>query len=103
MTIGISIVVLRGNNLEIKEGLGFFFKYIIIKPPVKSSPNDKILSLFKRGAIYILNSTHKSLNHYFVIIWEALQFEAAVPQLRTFHIDLHPPTHVQLKIPTIDV
>jgi hypothetical protein len=31
--------------------------------------------------------------------WEALQFEAAVPKLHTFHMDLHPPTHVQLKIP----
>jgi hypothetical protein len=27
------------------------------------------------------------------------QFEAAVPQLHTFHVDLHPPTHVQLKSP----
>ena len=29
--------------------------------------------------------------------------EAAVPQLRTFHMDLHLPTHVQLEIPMLDV
>lgn len=28
---------------------------------------------------------------------ETLQFKAAVSQSRTFHIDLHPSTHVQLK------
>ena len=26
-----------------------------------------------------------------------------MPQLHTFHMDLHPPTHVQLKISTVDV
>ena len=53
----------------------------------------------KRGSI----PTHTNpwiLNHYFVILGEALQFEAVVPQPRTFHMDLHPPTHVELKIPT---
>jgi hypothetical protein len=34
---------------------------------------------------------------------EALQFEATGPQLCTFHMDLHPPTHVQLKLPMVDV
>ena len=38
-----------------------------------------------------------------MIFLKALQFEATVQQLRTFHMDLHPPTHVQLKIPTEDV
>ena len=37
------------------------------------------------------------LNYYFVIICEALEIEATMPQLCTFHMDLHPPTHVQLK------
>ena len=32
----------------------------------------------------------------FVIFREALEFEATVPQLCTFHMDLHPPTHTQL-------
>ena len=38
-----------------------------------------------------------------MIFWEALQFEATLPQLHTFHMDLHPPTHVQLKTPMVDV
>jgi hypothetical protein len=38
-----------------------------------------------------------------VIFGEASQFEVVVPQLHTFHMNLHPPTHVQLKIPMVDV
>jgi hypothetical protein len=38
-----------------------------------------------------------------MIFWEAVQFEAVVPQLRSFHMDLHPPTHVELKLPMGDV
>ena len=68
-----------------------------------SSPTDKMLPSFKREATYLLKSAHKSWNHYFVIFWEVLQFEAVVPHQRTFHMDLHPPTHVQLKIPMIGV
>ena len=34
-----------------------------------------------------------------IMLW----FEEAVPQLHTFHMDLHTPTHVQLKIPTVYV
>ena len=34
---------------------------------------------------------------------EALQFEATVSQLHTFQMDLHPPTHIQLNIPMVDV
>ena len=34
---------------------------------------------------------------------EVLQFKVVVPQLQSFCMDLHPPTHVQLKLPTIDV
>ena len=62
-----------------------------------------MLHSLQKGAIYLLKSTHKSWNRYFVIFLKALQFEVAVPQLHTFHIDLHPPTHFQLEIPTIDV
>ena len=51
-----SIVVLRGNNLEIKLGLVNF----LIESPLKSSPNDKMLLSFKRGAIYLLKATYKS-------------------------------------------
>ena len=40
--------------------------------------------------IHLLISIHKFWNHCFVIYGEALQFEAAVPQLHTFHMDLHP-------------
>ena len=29
--------------------------------------------------------------------------QKVVPQLRTFHMDLHPPTHDQLKIPMVDI
>jgi hypothetical protein len=62
-----------------------------------------MLTSFKRGAIYVLKSSHKFGNHYFVIFWEALQFEIAVPQLHTFHMDLQPPTHVQLITPMMDI
>ena len=34
-----------------------------------------------------------------MIFGEVLQYEVAVLQMRIFHMDLHPPTHVQLKIP----
>ena len=38
-----------------------------------------------------------------MIFGEAVQFEVARPQLSTFHMDLHPPTHVQLNILVVDV
>ena len=43
------------------------------------------------------------LKPLFFNFWEALQFEAVVPQLCTFHMDLHPQAHVQLKVPTVGV
>lgn len=67
----------------------------MIKTPLKSFPNDKTLSSFR---IHLLKSPHESWNHYFVLFWETLQFEIAVPRVCTFHMDLHPPTHVQLEI-----
>ena len=38
-----------------------------------------------------------------MILREALQFEAVMPQLPTFDMVIHPPTHVQLNIPTVDI
>ena len=46
-------MVLKGNNLGIKNGIAF-----LIGLALKSSPNDKMSSLFKREAIYLLKSTH---------------------------------------------
>jgi hypothetical protein len=48
--IGMLIVPLRGNNLDIKIRVSFS-----IEPPIKSSPNDKMSSSFKGGAIYLPN------------------------------------------------
>jgi hypothetical protein len=45
---------LRGDNLGSYMGVGF-----LIEPPLKSSPNDKMLPLFKRRAIYLLKLAHK--------------------------------------------
>ena len=82
---------LKGRQFRICIGVGLF-----IKPTLKSSPSNKMLPSLK--------STHnlETIN-YFVIFWEALQFEAVVPQLHIFHMDLHLATHVQLKIQAIDV
>ena len=54
-----SIVVLKGQKFKTSIGVG-----ILIKPPLKSSPNDKMLPSFKRWAIYLLKPTHKSWNYY---------------------------------------
>ena len=81
---------LPGQYFRNEIGVGF-----LIEPPLKSSPNNKMLLLSKRGAIYLLKSAQKSWSRYF---GEALEFEVVVPQLRTFHMDLHPPTHAQLNI-----
>ena len=42
---------LEGNKLYIKLGLIFF-----IKSPLKSSPSEELLPLYKRGAIHLLKS-----------------------------------------------
>ena len=57
----------------------------------------------KWGPIYLLKSTKKYWKYYFVIFWEALQYEAMVQHMHTFHMDLHPSTYAQLKIPMVDV
>jgi hypothetical protein len=76
-----SIVVLRGSNLENKLELIFFYQ-----TSTQSYVNDKMLPSTKRGAIYVFNSTHKSQNHCFFLnlFEEALQFDATVPT--TTHI-----------------
>ena len=50
-----SIVDLRGNNLENKFRIGF-----LIGTPLKSSPNDKIGPSFQMGEMYLLNLAHNS-------------------------------------------
>ena len=71
----------------------------MIKPSLKSSLNNKILPSLGKGAMYLLESSHKSRNQYFVIFEDALQLEATLAELRIFHMDLHPPTYVLLNIP----
>ena len=54
---------------------------------------------FKRGENTPTSISSQFLKAYFfVIFWESLQFEATMIQLHTFHMDLHPPTHVQNSI-----
>ena len=96
--IGMSIVVLRGNNLEIQLGVGCFNE-----PSLKSSPNESFIFIQKRGSIPNSNQLTNLETIILFIFGEALQFEAAMPQLRTYHMDLHPSTHVQLGISTINV
>ena len=78
-------------NKDVNSGLqGQQFRNLIgvcflIEPPFKSSPNDRMLPSFRRGAIYLLESIHGSWNRYFYFyFWEALGFEATLPQLCTF-------------------
>ena len=83
-------MVLRGNDFEIN--LGWFSNQI----------STQIISKWKKnylysvgGAMYMLKSTHYSWYYYFVNVWEAFwEFEAVVPPLCAFHMDLHSPTHV---------
>ena len=46
---------LEGQHFKNQIEVGF-----PIEPPLKSSPNDKMLSSFNRGAIYLLKSNHTS-------------------------------------------
>ena len=94
-----SIVVLRGNIIEIKSRLVFCSNLHSNHLQMK-----KMLPLFKRGVIYLLKSAHtSSIRFFYGFLGKLCKFEVAVPQLRTFHMDLHPPTHVQLRLPTVDV
>ena len=47
-----------------------------------------MVSSFRRRAMYLLNVVRT--------FQETLQFEAVMPQLRTCHVALDTPTHVQL-------
>ena len=89
-------MILKGNNLEIK--IKVFFCYQTSTQIIAKWQN--VTPTQKRDNIPIQKSTH---------IWEplffkeVLQFEATVPLLRAFHTNLHPPTHVQLEVPTINI
>ena len=90
-----SIAVLRGNNLEIKSGLFFYRTSTQIKW--------QNVTLIQKMSNLPIQINSQILKSSFSNFWEALQFEAAVPQLHIFHMDLQPPTHVQIKIPMVDV
>jgi hypothetical protein len=63
----------------------------LIEPSLKSSPDDEMLPSFKRGSNTPIQIRSRILKPSFAEYFgEALQFEATVPQLRTFHTDLHP-------------
>ena len=55
-----------------------------------------MLPSFKRGNIPT-QTISQILKPLFCDFLEALQFEEVAPRLCTFHMDLHPPTHVRLK------
>ena len=62
-----------------------------MEPPLKTSPNYKLSCLFKRGGNIPTQISSQILKPLFCkLFWEALQFEATLLQLRTFHMDLHP-------------
>jgi hypothetical protein len=89
------IVVLRGNNLDNRLGLVF-----------ESNLHSNHLQMTK---CYLHSKEGQQTfsiqltNIKTIIFWEALECEAALSQLHTFHIDLHPPTHVRLKFPMANV
>ena len=55
----------------------------------------------KEGNVPTQISSH--LETIFFDVWKPMQFEAAMPQLRTFHMDLHPPTRMQQNIARVNV
>ena len=61
-----SIVVLRGNNVEIELELVF-----LIKPPLKSSPNDENVTLVQKrvNIIYLLKSTRHVAELGLWLLW----------------------------------
>lgn len=76
----------------------------LIEPLLKSSPNDKMLTSFKRGAIFLLKINLQISKPMLCDFFKkSLQFEKAVPQLHIFHMDIHPLTHVKLKLLKVDV
>ena len=91
---------LEGQQCRNEIGVGF-----LINPSLKLSPNEKMLPSFKREAIYNIPTQISSqvLKPLFCDFLGSFAIEAVVPQLCTFNMDVHPPTHVQLKIPTANV
>ena len=91
-------MVLRGNNLEMKLGLVF-----LSNPHSSQLQMTKCYPCSKEGQYTYSNQLTKLET---IILW----FFGKLCNLRqwwhncaTFHIDLHPPTHVQLKVPVVDV
>jgi hypothetical protein len=85
---------LEGKQFRSWIGVGF-----LIKPPLDSN-HFQMTTCYphsKEGEIHIFKPTHKSWNRYSKSFGEALQCDVAVAQLHTFHMDLQPPAHVQLK------
>ena len=69
-------MVLRVTSLKMKLGLVFLF---FIKPPLKSSPNDKMLPSFKRGGIIPTHISSQTLEPLFLWVFgDTLQWEVAV-------------------------
>ena len=94
------MVVLRGNNLEINQG--FLFLFFLSNLNLNHLQMENVTLIQKRGNIPTQINSH-NLKPLFSHFGETLQFEVVVPQLHTFHLNLHPPTHVQLEIPIVDV
>ena len=91
---------LEGQQCRNEIGVGF-----LINPSLKLSPNEKNVTLIqKRGNIqYTYSNQLTSLETIILYFLGSFAIEAVVPQLCTFNMDVHPPTHVQLKIPTANV
>jgi hypothetical protein len=82
------IVVLRGNNLEIKLRLVFFLKLNLHSNQLQMT---KCYPHAKEGGHYTYCNQLTILETIvLVIFWVALQFEVGVPQLRTSHMDFTP-------------
>ena len=86
---------LEGSGLEIKLGVGFFTISIQI---ISKWQN---VTLIQKSCNLPTQIGPQILKPFFCDFLVALQFEVGVPQLRTLYMDLHPPTHVQLKIPMV--
>ena len=88
--IGMLIIVLRAIFLKLNWG---WFSYQTSTRIVSKWQNVTLTQ--ERGNIPTQISS-QILKTLFYDFWEALQFEVVVPQLHTFRMDVHPPTHVQL-------
>ena len=91
-------MVLQGIHLEMNLGLVFWSNlHLNHLQMTKCYPRSKA------GRYTYTNQLTNLGTIILYFVWEALQFEATGPQLCTFLMDLHPPTHVQHKIPAVYV